>query len=32
MVEDATRVLAWIAGAVTVALVVWLVKRARASD
>ena len=29
-VEDATRVLAWIAGAVTVALVVWLWRRARA--
>lgn len=32
MVEDATRVLAWIAGAVTVAIVVWLVRRARAAD
>lgn len=29
-VEDATRVLAWIAGAVTVAIVVWLWRRARA--
>jgi membrane-associated protein len=32
MVEGATRVLAWIAGAVTVAIVVWLVRRARAAD
>ena len=29
-VEDATRVLAWIAGAVTVAAAVWLWRRARA--
>ncbi|HET8645952.1 MAG TPA: DedA family protein [Vicinamibacteria bacterium] len=30
VVEDATRVLAWIAGAVTVVIIVWLVRRARA--
>jgi membrane-associated protein len=32
LVEDTSRVLAWVAGAVTVAIVVWLVRRARASD
>lgn len=31
-VEDATRVLAWIGGAVTVAIVVWLVRRTRRSE
>lgn len=29
VVEDATRVLAWIAGVVTIVIVVWLVRRAR---
>jgi membrane protein DedA with SNARE-associated domain len=32
MVEDATRVLGWIAAAATVAIVLWLWRRARARD